>query len=175
VPWFRRLVTGISPRRSGFNPGSVHVGFVVGKVVMGQVFPRVFRFSPVNFILSVLHYTEKQKKLIVFITGLHNKPQDCGASVASAAGPFTPPKNSHTFIAWTGISCVDVRLALYHKFHPPPSPPLTALRSYRPVTESAFVCCDVLAQCQPSSLLQCLTSCAVTYWLSVSLAACCSV
>jgi hypothetical protein len=27
---------------------------------------------------------EKQKKNIVFITGLHNKPQGCGASVASA-------------------------------------------------------------------------------------------
>jgi hypothetical protein len=31
----------------------------------------------------------KTKKLIIFITGLHNKPQGCGASVASAAGPFT--------------------------------------------------------------------------------------
>jgi hypothetical protein len=30
----------------------------------------------------------KTKKLI-FVTGLHNKPQGCGASVASAAGPFT--------------------------------------------------------------------------------------
>jgi hypothetical protein len=28
------------------------------------------------------------KKLIIFITGLHNKPQGCGASVASAAGPL---------------------------------------------------------------------------------------
>jgi hypothetical protein len=26
--------------------------------------------------------------LIIFITGLHSKPQGCGASVASAAGPF---------------------------------------------------------------------------------------
>jgi hypothetical protein len=34
----------------------------------------------------------KTKKLIVFITGLHNKPQGCGASVASAAGPFTTKK-----------------------------------------------------------------------------------
>jgi hypothetical protein len=30
-----------------------------------------------------------KKTVIVFITGLHNKPQGCGASVASAAGPFT--------------------------------------------------------------------------------------
>jgi hypothetical protein len=35
---------------------------------------------------------EKRKKLIISITGLHNKPQGCGASVASAAGPFTTKK-----------------------------------------------------------------------------------
>jgi hypothetical protein len=38
--------------------------------------PRVLRFSPVNFIPPVIYYTEKWKKLviIIFITGLHNKP-----------------------------------------------------------------------------------------------------
>jgi hypothetical protein len=45
VPWLRRLVAGLSPRRPGFDPGSVHVGFVVDKVALGQVFPRVLRFS----------------------------------------------------------------------------------------------------------------------------------
>jgi hypothetical protein len=30
--------------------------------------------------------------LFIFITGLHNKPQGCGASVASAAGPFSTKK-----------------------------------------------------------------------------------
>jgi hypothetical protein len=35
---------------------------------------------------------ENGKKLITFITGLHNKPQGCGASVASAVGPFTTKK-----------------------------------------------------------------------------------
>jgi hypothetical protein len=30
--------------------------------------------------------------LFIFITGLRNKPQGCGASVASAAGPFTTKK-----------------------------------------------------------------------------------
>jgi hypothetical protein len=63
------------------------------KVALGQVFLRVLRFSPVNFIPPVLHYTEKRgKKLIIFITGLHNKPEGCGASVASAAGPSTKKK-----------------------------------------------------------------------------------
>jgi hypothetical protein len=34
----------------------------------------------------------KGQKIIIFITGLHKKPQGCGASVASAAGPFTTKK-----------------------------------------------------------------------------------
>jgi hypothetical protein len=62
VPWLRRLVAGLSPRRPGFDPGSVHVGFVVDKVALGHVFPRVLRFSLVNFIPPMLHYLEKVKK-----------------------------------------------------------------------------------------------------------------
>jgi hypothetical protein len=67
VPWLRRLVAGISPRRPGFDSRSVHVGFVVDKVVLGQVFPRVLLFSPVNLIPPVLHYLKKMKKLIIFL------------------------------------------------------------------------------------------------------------
>jgi hypothetical protein len=59
VPWLRRLAAGLSPRRPGFDPRSVHVGFVVDKVVLGQVFLRVLRFSPVSFIPPVLYYAEK--------------------------------------------------------------------------------------------------------------------
>jgi hypothetical protein len=53
------------------------VGFVVA---LGQVFPRVLRFSPVSIIPLVLHYQEKDKKIttiLTFITGLHKKPQGC--------------------------------------------------------------------------------------------------
>jgi hypothetical protein len=76
------------------------VGFVVDKVALGQVFSLVLRFSPVNFISPVLHYTEKlKKKKIVFFTGLHNKPQGCVASVASAAGPFTTKKSAGDLMA----------------------------------------------------------------------------
>jgi hypothetical protein len=39
---------GLSPRRPGFAPGSIRVGFVVDKVALGQVVLRVLRFSPVN-------------------------------------------------------------------------------------------------------------------------------
>jgi hypothetical protein len=48
VPWLRSLVASLSPRRPRFAPGSFHVGFVVDKVALGQVFVRVLRFSPVD-------------------------------------------------------------------------------------------------------------------------------
>jgi hypothetical protein len=70
VPWLRRLVASLSPRRPGFDRGSVHVGFVA----LEQVIPPVLRFSPVNFIPPVLHRRKNEKKLLIFITGLHNKP-----------------------------------------------------------------------------------------------------
>jgi hypothetical protein len=50
VPWLRSLVAGLSPRRPELAPGSIHVGFVVDRVALGHVFPRVLRFSPVNII-----------------------------------------------------------------------------------------------------------------------------
>jgi hypothetical protein len=59
VPWLRRFVAGLPPQRPEFDPGSVHVGFVVDKVTLGQVFPPSTSVSPVNFIPSVLHYLEK--------------------------------------------------------------------------------------------------------------------
>jgi hypothetical protein len=50
VSWLRPLVADLSSQRPGFAPGSIHVGFVVDKVALGQVFLRVLRFSPVNII-----------------------------------------------------------------------------------------------------------------------------
>jgi hypothetical protein len=38
------------PQRPGFAPGSIHVGCVVDKVALGQVFLRVPQLSPVNII-----------------------------------------------------------------------------------------------------------------------------
>jgi hypothetical protein len=58
----RRLVAGLAPRRPEIDPGSLYVGFVVDRVALGQVSPRVLRFSPVNFIPPVLHYLKKWKK-----------------------------------------------------------------------------------------------------------------
>jgi hypothetical protein len=38
-PWLRRLAVGLLPRRPGFYPGSVHVGFVVDKWHWDRFFP----------------------------------------------------------------------------------------------------------------------------------------
>jgi hypothetical protein len=70
------------------------VGFVVEKVAMGQIFsPEYFGF-PLSISLHRCSITRKNEKTIIFITVLHNKPQGCGASVASAAGTFTIEKIS---------------------------------------------------------------------------------
>jgi hypothetical protein len=64
------------------------MGFVVDKVALGQVFTRVFGF-PLSVPFHRCSITRKnEKKSVIFIIGLHNKPQGCGASVASAAGAF---------------------------------------------------------------------------------------
>ena len=46
-----------------------------------SVFPRQFHSTG-----AALH--GKMKTLVIFLIGLHNKPEGCGGSVASAAGPF---------------------------------------------------------------------------------------
>jgi hypothetical protein len=49
--------------------------------------PEYFGF-PLSISFHRYSITWKNEKKIIFITGLHNKPQGCGASVASAAGPL---------------------------------------------------------------------------------------
>jgi hypothetical protein len=53
--WCRWLVTCFLLWRCWFNPGSVPVGFVFGKMLMGQVSLQVLRFPPVIVISPVLH------------------------------------------------------------------------------------------------------------------------
>jgi hypothetical protein len=55
VLWLRQLVAGLSPRSTWFASGSVHVGFVMHEVALGQVFLRVLRFSSVSIISQCLH------------------------------------------------------------------------------------------------------------------------
>jgi hypothetical protein len=51
------------------------------------------------------------KELIIFIIGLHNKPQGCGTSVASAAGHFTR-KNNMLNITESLIEIMQLTLGL---------------------------------------------------------------
>jgi hypothetical protein len=61
------------------------IGTETGFSLKTSVFPCQFHSTG-----APLH--GKTKKLITFITRLHNKHQGCGASVASAAEPFTKKK-----------------------------------------------------------------------------------
>jgi hypothetical protein len=58
--WGRAMAQAVSRRppiaEARVRSRVIHVGFVVDKVALGQVFPRVLRFSPVNFIPPMLNY-----------------------------------------------------------------------------------------------------------------------
>ena len=56
-----------------FDPGSIHVGFVVDKVALGQVFSPSTSVFPCRFHSTGAPLHGKTKKPIIFITGLHNK------------------------------------------------------------------------------------------------------
>jgi hypothetical protein len=107
VPWHRRLVAGLSSRRPGFDPASVHVRFMVDKVALGQVFfPKYLGFA-CQFHATGAPLHGKTEKII---TGLHEKPQGCGASVASAAGALHHKKNINSRRSEVAFTLVESRL-----------------------------------------------------------------
>ena len=55
VPRIRRLVAHHSPRIPGFDPRSVHVRFMVGKVVLDRFSFEDFSFPPFSIITPTLH------------------------------------------------------------------------------------------------------------------------
>jgi len=56
VPGFRQLVTGPSLRRPRFDPRPVHVGSVLAKVALEQVFPPISIISPTTHTHSFLYH-----------------------------------------------------------------------------------------------------------------------
>jgi hypothetical protein len=55
VPQLRRLLAGFTLRRPGFDPESGHMGFVVDKVALKQVFSEYFGFSCQFSFRKMLH------------------------------------------------------------------------------------------------------------------------
>jgi hypothetical protein len=86
----RRPLTAEARVRSRVSP----CGIYGGQSDTGTGFSPSISGSPYQFhatSASLLGKTKK-KTLIVFVTGLHNKPEGSAASVASAAGSFTIKK-----------------------------------------------------------------------------------
>jgi hypothetical protein len=71
------LVAGLSPRRPGFDPGLVHVGFLVDRLALGQVFPCQFDSTGAPLLGKI------KKKTDNFSLRLHHK--GCTISLKSAA------------------------------------------------------------------------------------------
>lgn len=54
MSWLRRVDVDCPPRRPGFERMTVYVGFVLGKVELGEFFGTVIRVFPVSMISPVL-------------------------------------------------------------------------------------------------------------------------
>jgi hypothetical protein len=89
IPW--QLVGELSPRSPEFSPGSIHVGFVVDKVALVQVF-----FSEVfGFPLSVSFH--RRSRYLCVIWGMNSMPVN-GSSSETQISPHKNQSVKHTIL-----------------------------------------------------------------------------
>jgi hypothetical protein len=77
VPLLRQLVTRLVRRRHVFDPGSLHVGFVVDKVALGHGFTEYFSLPQLISFHQCSIYRKMTIIIIIiisFIMRLHKKP-----------------------------------------------------------------------------------------------------
>jgi hypothetical protein len=78
APSLRRLVAGFPPRRPGFKPGSVHVGFCDGQKWRWGRFSPSTSVSPAN-----LHSTNFSTIIFTITRRWHNRPGVAAVPIAS--------------------------------------------------------------------------------------------
>jgi hypothetical protein len=68
MQWLGHIAAGLSPWRAKFNLIPVHVGFVMDKVVLEQIFLWVLWYNPVIVIPSVLcihvSFSDRQRNIM---------------------------------------------------------------------------------------------------------------
>jgi hypothetical protein len=94
VPWLGLLVADLSPRMPGLAPGAVYAVFVLDKLVLGQVFLRVLRFSPVSIILPWL-------SILISYMWMNNMPVE-GRSSQTQTHPIDMNMNDNHVSETTG-------------------------------------------------------------------------
>jgi hypothetical protein len=93
------LVTGFSMWWPGFEPGSGHVGFVVKKMVLGQVFSEYFGFPCQPSVHQLLHNYHHVS------SGADTIGQVLQQYQMGSVSPTNNNNNNNNNVFWMGVSC----------------------------------------------------------------------